>query len=156
MRRKVKNRKELSPDPVYNSQKVTKLVNYVMEDGKKEAARKIVFGALLLIKEKQKVENPLEVFDNALKNITPLMEVRSRRVGGANYQVPVEVRPDRRTALAFRWLIGAARGKKGKPMRIKLAEELMLAAKNEGDAVKKRENVHKMAEANKAFAHFAW
>ncbi len=84
------------------------------------------------------------------------MEVRSRRVGGANYQVPVEVRPDRRTALAFRWLIGAARGKKGKPMRMKLAEELMLAAKNEGDAVKKRENVHKMAEANKAFAHFAW
>ncbi|HBV01653.1 MAG TPA: 30S ribosomal protein S7 [Candidatus Taylorbacteria bacterium] len=156
MRRKVKNRKELSPDPIYNSQKVTKLVNYVMNDGKKEAARKIVFGALTLIKEKQKIENPLEVFDAALKNITPLMEVRSRRVGGANYQVPVEVRPDRRTALAFRWLIGAARGKKGKPMRVKLAEELIAASKNEGDAVKKRENVHKMAEANKAFAHFAW
>ncbi|OHA21508.1 MAG: 30S ribosomal protein S7 [Candidatus Taylorbacteria bacterium RIFCSPHIGHO2_01_FULL_51_15] len=156
MRRKVKNRKELAPDAIYNSQKVTKLINYVMEDGKKEAARKIVFGAFSIIKEKQKVENPLEVFDTALKNITPLMEVRSRRVGGANYQVPVEVRPDRRTALAFRWLIGAARGKKGKPMRMKLAEELMLAAKNEGDAVKKRENVHKMAEANKAFAHFAW
>ena len=156
MRRKVKNRKELSPDPIYNSQKVTKLVNYVMNDGKKEAARKIVFGALTLIKEKQKIENPLEVFDAALKNITPLMEVRSRRAGGANYQVPVEVRPDRRTALAFRWLIGAARGKKGKPMRVKLAEELIAASKNEGDAVKKRENVHKMAEANKAFAHFAW
>ena len=156
MRRKVKNRKELSPDPIYNSQKVTKLVNYVMNDGKKEAARKIVFGALTLIKEKQKIENPPEVFDAALKNITPLMEVRSRRVGGANYQVPVEVRPDRRTALAFRWLIGAARGKKGKPMRVKLAEELIAASKNEGDAVKKRENVHKMAEANKAFAHFAW
>ena len=156
MRRKVKNRKELAPDAIYNSQKVTKLINYVMEDGKKEAARKIVFGAFSIIKEKQKVENPLEVFDTALKNITPLMEVRSRRVGGANYQVPVEVRPDRRTALAFRWLIGAARGKKGKPMRMKLAEELMLAAKNEGDAVKKRENAHKMAEANKAFAHFAW
>lgn len=156
MRRKVKSRKELSPDPVYNSQKVTKLVNYVMHDGKKEAARKIVFGALTLIKEKQKIENPLAVFDNALKNITPLMEVRSRRVGGANYQVPVEVRPERRTALAFRWLIGAARGKKGKPMRIKLADEIIAASKNEGDAVKKRENVHKMAEANKAFAHFAW
>lgn len=156
MRRKVKNRKELAPDPVYNSQKVTKLVNYVMNDGKKEAARKIVFGALAAIKERQKIENPLEVFDAALKNITPLMEVRSRRVGGANYQVPVEVRPDRRTALAFRWLIGAARNKKGKPMRIKLAEELIAASKNEGDAVKKRENVHKMAEANKAFAHFAW
>lgn len=156
MRRKVKNRKELSPDPIYNSQKVTKLINYIMHDGKKEAARKIVFGAFSIIKEKQKVENPLEIFDAALKNITPLMEVRSRRVGGANYQVPVEVRPDRRTALAFRWLIGAARGKKGKPMRIKLAEELIAASKNEGDAVKKRENVHKMAEANKAFAHFAW
>ncbi len=156
MRRKVKNRKELAPDPIYNSAKVTKLVNYCMEDGKKEAARKIVFGAFSIIKEKQKVENPLEVFDAALKNITPLMEVRSRRVGGANYQVPVEVRPERRTALAFRWLIGAARGKKGKPMRIKLAEEIIAASKNEGDAVKKRENVHKMAEANKAFAHFAW
>ncbi|MDO8594068.1 MAG: 30S ribosomal protein S7 [bacterium] len=156
MRRKVKNRKELAPDAIYNSQKVTKLINYIMEDGKKEAARKIVFGAFTVIKEKQKVENPLEVFDNAMKNITPLMEVRSRRVGGANYQVPVEVRPDRRIALAYRWLIGAARNKKGKPMHMKLAEELMLAAKNEGDAVKKRENVHKMAEANKAFAHFAW
>ncbi len=156
MRRKIKNKNELAPDPIYNSPKVTKLINYVMNDGKKEAARKIVFGAFAVIKEKAKTENPLEVFDNALKNITPLMEVRSRRVGGANYQVPVEVRPDRRTALAFRWLIGAARNKKGKPMHRKLAEELMLAAKNEGDAVKKRENVHKMAEANKAFAHFAW
>ena len=156
MRRKVKNRKELSPDPIYNSQKVTKLINYIMQDGKKEAARKIVFGALTVIKEQAKVENPMEIFDNALKNITPLMEVRSRRVGGANYQVPVEVRPDRRTALAYRWVIEAARNKKGKPMHKKLAEELLLAAKNEGDAVKKRENAHKMAEANKAFAHFAW
>ena len=156
MRRKIKNKKELQPDPIYNSQKVTKLINYVMHDGKKEAARKIVFGAFTAIKEKAKTENPLEVFDTALKNITPLMEVRSRRVGGANYQVPVEVRPDRRTSLAFRWLIGAARGKKGKPMHIKLADELISASKNEGDAVKKRENVHKMAEANKAFAHFAW
>ncbi len=156
MRRKVKNNRELQPDPIYNSPKVTKLINYVMQDGKKEAARKIVFGAFTAIKEKTKVENPLEVFDTALKNITPQVEVRSRRVGGANYQVPVEVRPERRTALAFRWLITAARGKKGKPMHLKLAEELMLAAKNEGDAVKKRETVHKMAEANKAFAHFAW
>ena len=156
MRRKVKNRNIVQPDPIYNSPKVAKLINYIMEDGKKEASRKIVFGAFYYIKESQKVENPLEVFDNALKNITPLMEVRSRRVGGANYQVPVEVRPDRRTALAFRWVIEAARNKKGKPMHLKLAEELILAAKNEGDAVKKRENVHKMAEANKAFAHFAW
>jgi len=156
MRRKIKNRKELQPDPIYNSAKVTKLINYIMEDGKKEAARKIVFGAFDAIKEQAKVENPLEVFENAMKNITPLMEVRSRRVGGANYQVPVEVRPDRRTSLAYRWVIEAARNKKGKPMHLKLAEEFLLAAKNEGDAVKKRENVHKMAEANKAFAHFAW
>jgi len=156
MRRKIKNKKELAPDPIYNSQKVTKLINYVMNDGKKEAARKIVFGALDAIKEQAKVENPIEVFETAMKNITPLMEVRSRRVGGANYQVPVEVRPDRRTSLAYRWIIEAARNKKGKPMHLKLAEEFLLAAKNEGDAVKKRENVHKMAEANKAFAHFAW
>ena len=139
-----------------NAPKVTKLINYIMNDGKKEAARKIVYGAFRVIKEKQKVENPIEVFDTALKNITPLMEVRSRRVGGANYQVPVEVRPERRIMLAFRWLIDAARNKKGKPMHRKLAEEIIAASKNEGDAVKKRENVHRMAEANKAFAHFAW
>ncbi|HEY4508516.1 MAG TPA: 30S ribosomal protein S7 [Candidatus Paceibacterota bacterium] len=156
MRRKIKNKKELPPDPMHNSPKVTKLINYIMNDGKKEAARKIVYGAFRVIKEKQKVENPIEVFDTALKNITPLMEVRSRRVGGANYQVPVEVRPERRIMLAFRWLIDAARNKKGKPMHRKLAEEIIAASKNEGDAVKKRENVHKMAEANKAFAHFAW
>ncbi|TSC57483.1 MAG: 30S ribosomal protein S7, partial [Parcubacteria group bacterium Greene0416_79] len=116
----------------------------------------IVYGAFAAIKEKQKVENPIEIFDAALKNTSPLMEVRSRRVGGANYQVPVEVRPERRISLSYRWIIGAARNKKGKPMRVKLAEELIAASKNEGGAVKKRENVHKMAEANKAFAHFAW
>lgn len=156
MRRKIKNKRELAPDPIYNSPKVTKLVNYCMERGKKEAARKIVYGAFRVIKEKQKVENPVEVFDAALKNTTPLMEVRSRRVGGANYQVPVEVRPGRRQLLSMSWLIGAARNKKGKPMHLKLAEELIAASQNQGDAVKKRENVHKMAEANKAFAHFAW
>src|SRR3989344_5693832 len=151
MRRKAKARKELSPDQIYNSVKVTKFINYLMQEGKKEAARKIVFGALTVIKEKAKVENPLEIFDTALKNTAPLMEIRSRRVGGANYQVPVEVRPDRRNALSMRWIIDAARGKKGKPMSMKLAEEFISASKNEGDAVKKRENVHKMAEANKAF-----
>ena len=156
MRRKVKNRKELSPDPIYNSQKVTKLINYIMNDGKKEAARKIVFGAFDVIKEKQKVENPLEVFENAMKNITPLMEVRSRRVGGANYQVPREVRAERKQALAFRWILNAARGGKGKPMAQKLATELMLASNNEGSAIKKKEDTLRMAEANKAFAHFAW
>lgn len=156
MRRKIKNKKELSPDPIYNSSKVTKFINYVMERGKKEAARKIVYRAFALIKEKQKVENSMEIFDAALKNVTPLMEVRSRRVGGANYQVPIEVRSERRLSLSFRWLIAAARKKKGKPMHMKLADELIAASKNEGDAVKKRENIHKMAEANKAFAHFAW
>ena len=156
MRRKIKSKKELASDPVYNSPKVSKLVNYVMERGKKEAARKIVYGAFSVIKDVQKVENPIEIFDAALKNTTPLMEVRSRRVGGANYQVPVEVRPARRQMLALQWIIAAARHKKGKPMRVKLADEIIAASKNEGDAVKKRENVHKMAEANKAFAHFAW
>ena len=156
MRRKAKARKELSPDPIYNSVKVTKFINYLMQEGKKEAARKIVFGALTVIKEKAKVENPLEIFDTALKNTAPNMEVRSRRVGGANYQVPVEVRPERRAALSMKWIIIAARAKKGKPMHLKLADEIIAASKGEGDAVKKRENTHKMAEANKAFAHFAW
>ncbi|MDP3661662.1 MAG: 30S ribosomal protein S7 [bacterium] len=156
MRRKIKSRKEATADPVYNSPKVAKFVNYVMNAGKKETARKIVYGAFTILKEKAKVENPLEVFDAALKNVTPLMEVRSRRVGGANYQVPIEVRAARRQLLSMNWLIAAARAKKGKPMHIKLADEIIAASKNEGDAVKKRENVHKMAEANKAFAHFAW
>lgn len=156
MRRKAKNRNIVSPDSVYSSQKVGKLINYCMERGKKNAARKIVYGAFETIKETAKVENPLEYFENALKNTAPMVEVKSRRVGGANYQVPIEVRPDRRQALSIKWIVDAARAKKGKPMHVKLAEEIMLAVKNEGEAVKKRENTHKMAEANKAFAHFAW
>lgn len=155
MRRKVKNRNIVSPDSIYHSTKVSKFINCVMERGKKNTARDIVYTAFDVIKEKAKTD-PLEVFETALKNAGPTMEVRSRRVGGANYQVPVEVRPDRRNALSMRWIIDAARGKKGKPMSMKLAEEFISASKNEGDAVKKRENVHKMAEANKAFAHFAW
>jgi small subunit ribosomal protein S7 len=127
-----------------------------MERGQKETARGIVYGAFEVIKEKAKVEDPMEVFDTALKNTGPLMEVRSRRVGGANYQIPREVRPERRNYLSMKWIVEAARGKKGAPMASKLADEIMLAAKNEGEAVKKRENTHKMAEANKAFAHFAW
>ena len=141
---------------VHNSAKVAKLVNYVMDEGKKETARAIVYGAFVSIKEKTKTDNPLEVFETALRNTMPLMEVRSRRVGGANYQVPVEVRPERRLALSMRWIIESAKSKKGKPMYEKLADELISASKNEGEAVKKRENVHKMAESNKAFAHFAW
>ena len=155
MRRKVKNRNIPGPDTVYQSAELSKLINKVMLSGKKVAAVKIVYGALDIIKEKSGQE-PLEVFSNAMKNASPLMEVRSRRIGGANYQVPREVRPERRQALAIRWIVDAARSKKGVPMHQKLADELMSAAKGEGTAVKKREDTHKMAESNKAFAHFAW
>jgi small subunit ribosomal protein S7 len=156
MRRPVKNRNIVKPDIQFGSDKVEKFINYIMERGKKNAARKIVYGAFDLVKESEKVENVIEYFETALKNVAPVMEVRARRVGGANYQVPREVRPERRTFLGMKWLIEAARGKKGKPMANKLAEEIILAVKNEGEAVKKRENTHKMAEANKAFAHFTW
>jgi small subunit ribosomal protein S7 len=156
MRRKIKIKRELKPDVTYNSLKVSKFVNYVMEEGKKNIARRIVADCLTAVKEKAKVENPIELFETALKNTAPQMEVRSRRVGGANYQVPREVRPERKQALSMKWIIEAARSKKGAPMHLKLADEIIAASKNEGEAVKKRENVHKMAEANKAFAHFAW
>jgi small subunit ribosomal protein S7 len=156
MRRKIKRKNKVSPDPVYASDKLSKFINVVMQSGKKNAARFVVYGALDVIKEKAKVEDPLFIFDEALRNVGPAMEVRSRRVGGANYQVPREVRPERKQALAIRWIIEAARGKKGAPMANKLADELIAASKNEGEAIKKRENTIKMAEANKAFAHFAW
>ncbi len=156
MRRKLKKKIEIQPDYTYDSVKVSKLINYVMEEGKKNTARTVVYDALNNIKEKAKVENPLEVLEVALKNTAPLMEVRSRRVGGANYQVPREVRPERRQSLSMKWIVLAARSKKGQPMAQKLADEIIAASKNEGEAVKKRENTHKMAEANKAFAHFAW
>ena len=132
------------------------LVNYIMYSGKKSIAEAVVYDAFEVIKKTMKVEDPLEVYKNALRNAGPLMEIRSRRVGGANYQVPREVRPERRVFLALRWIIDAARSKKGAPMATKLANEIIAASKNEGEAIKKRENVHKMAEANKAFAHFAW
>jgi len=156
MRRKLKAKKELTPDRVYNSVKVAKFINYIMLDGEKNIARKIVYNAFDLIKNKEKGNDPVVIFEGALKNAGPTMEVRSRRVGGANYQIPREVREDRRLALSMRWIIGAAKAKKGQAMYKRLAEELMLANKNEGEAVKKRENVHKMADANKAFAHFSW
>lgn len=155
MRRKVTNRNIVTPDSTYDSVKVGKLINYVMDAGKKNVARSIVYGAFDAIKEKTNTD-PVEVFETALKNTGPNMEVRSRRVGGANYQIPREVRPERRLYLSLKWLIDAARAKKGMPMHQKLADEIILASKNEGEAVKKRENTHKMAEANKAFAHFAW
>jgi small subunit ribosomal protein S7 len=156
MRRKLSKKPELAGDPKYGSQKVAKFVNHLMERGKKSVARELVYSALEIVKEQAKVEDPLETFDLALKNVAPQVEVRSRRVGGANYQVPRETRPERRNFLAMTWMIAAARSKKGKPMASKLAEEILLAAKNEGEAAKKKENVHRMAEANKAFAHFAW
>lgn len=156
MRRKVRNRNKVKPDYLYNSEVISKFINYIMERGKKNAARKVVYGMLDELKEIAKTENPLETFELAIKNISPMMEVRSRRIGGATYQVPREVRPERRQSLAFRWLITAAYSKKGKPMHKRLVEEVIAATKNEGEAVKKRENTHKMAEANRAFAHFAW
>ena len=156
MRRKTNIKRELKPDAVYNSVKLSKFANYIMEEGKKNIARKIVYGCMDEIKKQAEVENPVEIFEAALKNTAPQMEVRSRRVGGANYQVPREVRPERKRALSMKWIIDAARNKKGKPMHEKLAGEIIAASKNEGEAVKKRENMHKMAESNKAFAHFAW
>lgn len=156
MRRKLKAKPPIRPDSVYESEKVTKFTNYCMLEGKKTTARAVVYRAFDEIKEKTKNENPLEIFEMALKNTGPTMEVRSRRVGGANYQIPREVRPERRQFLSMKWIIDAARAKKGKPMHEKLAEEIIAASNNEGEAVKKRENTHKMAEANKAFAHFAW
>lgn len=156
MRRKVKNRNVVSPDFVYNSQKLEKFINYIMWSGKKETARKVMYQTFDVIKEKTGNPNPLEVFDLAMRNAGPMTEVRSKRIGGANYQVPREVRPERRLALAMRWIRDAARSKKGMAMHLKLADELILASKNEGSAIKKKEDTHKMAEANKAFAHFAW
>jgi small subunit ribosomal protein S7 len=156
MRRPVKNRNIVGPDIKFGSVRVEKFINSVMWDGKKSTARKVVYDALDIIKEKTKTENPVELFETAIRNVGPQMEIRSRRVGGANYQVPREVRPERKQALAFRWILLAARGAKGKPMAQKLATELMAAANNEGSAIKKKEDTHRMAEANKAFAHFAW
>ena len=154
MRRPIKKKRTWKPDPEFKTIEVTRFINTVMWDGKKETARAVVYGALNAIRETG--AEPLETFEAAVRNASPLMEVRSRRVGGANYQVPREVSQNRRLALAYRWIIGAARNKKGRPMAKKLADEITLAAKNEGDAVKKRDEMHRMAEANKAFAHFAW
>lgn len=154
MSRKIK-RHPVSPDFVYNSVEVSKLINRVMKKGKKTTARKIVYGVFDIIKEKTKKE-PMEVFENAIMNTAPLLEIKAKRVGGATYQVPMEVKGERKLALAMCWMIQGAKSKKGKPMKEKLAQEIIDAANNTGFAVKKRENTHKMAEANRAFAHFAW
>ena len=155
MRKPRKNKRVLEPDGTYNSMAIAKLINYVMIGGKKTTAQKIVYGALDII-GKQTEKDPLEMFDLALKNVSPAVEVKAKRVGGANYQVPRDVRGERKLALAFRWLLDAARARKGKPMAEKLAEEIVLATKNEGNAMKKKMDTHRMAEANKAFAHFSW
>lgn len=133
---------------------LSRFINYVMKDGKKSTAEKIVYDALTRVKETTK-EDPMKVFEKALENASPVLEVKSRRVGGANYQVPIEVRPERRFMLSVRWIIGGARSRKGKGMAVKLAEEIISAAKNEGAAIKKKQDMHRMAEANRAFAHFA-
>ncbi len=156
MRRPIKKRNIVKPEVVYNSVRLSQFINYVMKDGKKNIARKVVYGAFEDIKKKTKSDDPLEVFETAIRNVGPSMEVRSRRVGGANYQVPREVRPERKQALAMRWILTAAGSKKGSPMHERLADELIAASNNEGEAMKKKENTIKMAEANKAFAHFAW
>ena len=154
-KRKKKVKRDISPDPVYNNVIVAKFINQVMRRGKKTIARKIVYGAFDIVKEKTKKE-PLEIFDMALTNSSPLLEVKAKRIGGATYQIPREVKGERKLTLAMRWIIRAAKSKKGKPMREKLAAELIDAANNTGAAVKKKEDTHRMAEANRAFAHFSW
>ena len=148
-------KREVLPDPLYNSVLVTKLVNSIMLDGKKGVAQKVVYGAFDIIKDKTGQE-PLEVFNTAIENIMPSLEVKARRVGGATYQVPIEVRPERRQTLGLRWLTTYSRNRGEKTMKERLAGEIMDAANNTGAAVKKREDTHKMAESNKAFAHFRW
>ena len=143
------------PDPKFGDKAVSKFMNYIMVDGKKPAAEKIVYGAFERIEQKLR-RPPVELFKEALDNVTPSIEVRSRRVGGATYQVPVEVRPDRKVALAMRWIIAAARSRNETTMVDKLSNELMDAAQNRGSAVKKREDTHRMAEANRAFSHYRW
>jgi len=149
-------KREILPDPLYNSKVVTKLINQIMLDGKKGTSEHIIYNAFDIVREKTG-KNPLEVFETAMKNIMPVLEVKARRVGGANYQVPVEVRADRRQTLGLRWLVTFSRKRGGeKTMEQKLAAEIMDAANNAGGSVKKREDTHKMAEANKAFAHYRW
>jgi small subunit ribosomal protein S7 len=154
-RRRVADRREILPDPKYSDQTVARFINMVMRRGKKSIAERIVYGALEEITNKKK-SNPVEVFNKAMENVRPIVEVKSRRVGGATYQIPVEVRQDRSFALAMRWLVDAAKNRGEKDMGLRLAGELMDAAENRGTAIKKREDTHKMAEANKAFSHYRW
>ncbi len=147
---------ELKPDSKFNSKLVSKFINCMMWDGKKSAAQEVFYGAMEIVAGKIKDAPPLEIFETAINNVKPMLEVRSKRVGGASYQVPMQVNPKRQQSLAFRWILQSARGKKGKPMAERLAAELADAYNKQGGAMTTRENVHRMAEANKAFAHFAW
>jgi len=154
-RRKVPDKREILPDPLYNSKLVSKFVNAIMQDGKKSTAQRVCYGVFDVIKTKTG-NDPLKVFKTALENVKPAIEVKSRRVGGATYQVPVDVRPQRRVALAFRWIKGFAEKRSEHTMKDKLAAELLDAANNTGSSIKKKLDTHKMAEANKAFAHYKW
>jgi small subunit ribosomal protein S7 len=154
-RRREVPKREVLPDPLYNSQLVTKFINSLMSDGKKSTAEQIFYGAMKTVEDRSK-DDPLKVFKKAMDNVKPALEVKSRRVGGSNYQVPIEVRPSRRNSLAIRWLISYAAARGEKTMEDKLAGEILDAANNRGNAIKKREDTHRMAEANKAFAHYRW
>lgn len=155
-RRKITEKHTIYPDPRYNSMLVTKFTNGIMETGKKSLAQRIFYGAMDIIEQQVTDQEPIAVFDKAMEKVRPKVEVKSRRVGGATYQVPVEVRPERRNALAIRWIIGFAKSRSGKSMSEKLAAELMDAYNDRGASVKKRDDTHRMAEANKAFAHYRW
>ncbi|HMB65935.1 MAG TPA: 30S ribosomal protein S7 [Patescibacteria group bacterium] len=154
MRGKQAPKRQIEGDLRYNEVNIAKLINYIMQDGEKTVARKIVYGAFDIIKQETK-QDPRHVFNKAMKKVSPLVEVRGKRIGGANYQVPYQVRGDRRFVLGCRWIIEAAKAKTGKPMKQRLADEILVSAQGEGSAVKKREEMHRMAESNKAFAHFA-
>ncbi len=156
MKKPTASNEQLKPDCKYNSKLVSKFINSLMWDGKKSVAQKVFYDAMDIISKKVKDVQPLEVFETAVDKVKPLLEVRSKRVGGASYQVPMQVSSKRRQSLAFRWILQSARAKKGKPMCERLASELMDASNGQGGAMTTRENVHRMAEANKAFAHFAW
>jgi len=154
LRRRRPEKRTILPDPVYKDYTVAKFVNYIMKNGKKSIAEKIFYDSLAIISEKEKKDNAIDVFKKALSNVSPALEVKSKRIGGATYQVPMEVSQSRKLSLAMRWILGFSRGRKGKTMSNRLAAELLAAANNEGSSIKKKEDTHKMAEANKAFAHF--
>ena len=154
MRRRRREKRRLVPDPIYGDLIVAKFVNNLMKDGKKSVAERIFYNSLDVISKKEKIDNPLEIFNKALKNASPVVEVKSKRIGGATYQVPIDIPENRRLALAMRWIISFARSRKGNSMVDRLSAELIAASKNEGSTIKKKEDTHKMAEANKAFSHF--